>query len=337
MLILDETRYEALIFFATLLTLLVVYRTFIPDLFRFLIDHGVQAIILILFYALIYGQIGTGLGLPLLFWSEEPLTRWSVAFCSTLLLTVIGVNGYYLLDDQKFGAVMKRVFDFLGEESELPTASPGLPVNALLRPLNAIRPPGRVNRVLSGLKWIARLPFLDFCLNPSEPDRGQPFSNPYQLSRFLRLVRLPFLVMLALPAFLPRFFVNLPRFAPVVQNIQKRQFFGEHNKLLGLFSLENIAWPDVVLDRPAYWYALLVWLFGLWCGVIFVKLFLLASTSSLRGQGIGSGPSCSTSWQRALSSASWRTRQSMMVSGFATTSPCLAVIKESPRVWRSSH
>ena len=48
---------------------------------------------------MIYGQIGTGLGLPLLFWSEEPLTRWLVAVCSTLLLAVIGLNGYYLLED----------------------------------------------------------------------------------------------------------------------------------------------------------------------------------------------------------------------------------------------
>ena len=57
-----------IIFFAgVVLILMVIYFPFLPDLFRFLIDRGIQAITLILFYALIYGQIGTGLGLPLLF------------------------------------------------------------------------------------------------------------------------------------------------------------------------------------------------------------------------------------------------------------------------------
>ena len=74
-----------------------------------------------------------------------------------------------------------------------------------------------------------------------------------------------------------RYFENLPRFAPVVQHIQNRLFFDEGNRLLGLFSLKDIDPPDVVLSPAAYWYAVIVWLFGIWCGVMTVKLLLVVS------------------------------------------------------------
>src|SRR5271157_4073833 len=244
-------NWQGIIFSATLLVLAHKYWGFRGDLFRFLIDHGFQALILILLFAMIYGQIGTGLGLPLLFWSEEPLTRWLVAVCSTLLLAIIGLNGYYLLEEDRYRDVMKNIFEFLGEPYPNRTGDQR----------------GKLpSRFISGLSAIL---FADFkFLDPKEPPVDQAYSNPYQLSRFLRLVRLPFLTLLALPALLPGFFVNLPRFAPVVQNIQERRFHGP-----------PLDWqrPDVADSWGPYLYAAAVWLFGIWCGVVIVKLFIKAS------------------------------------------------------------
>jgi hypothetical protein len=115
-----------------------------------------------------------------------------------------------------------------------------------------------------------------------EPAPSQNYSNPFQVSRFLRLVRLPFLTLMALPALLPYFFVNLPRSAPLVQNIQQQIFFDGKHRLLGIFNLQGMN-PDVD-SWCAYWYAAAVWLFGLWCGVMIVKGFVLSS------QIVSSGP-----------------------------------------------
>jgi hypothetical protein len=320
---------DAWFFFGTLGVLLWLYRRFIPDLCRFLIDHGVQAVILILFFALIYGQIGQGLGLPLLFWSEEPLTRWFVAVCSTLLLAVIGINGYYLLGDIPIprgdgpfprmvrwvlgsramrwvldSRVMRWVLKFLagGGEQPLPGDGPFLrvmravfdfldePYDKTASPLRSPTESQSENRFFTrARRRLRRTPgaviFLDHTwLDPRPPAAGGEFSNPYLLSRFLRLVRLPFLVLLALPALLPRFFVNLPRFAPVIQNIQERRYYGENNRLLSLFSLSFVGEPDVVNSSGAYWYAVAVWLIGIWCGVMMVKVFLFLSDRVSSGE-----------------------------------------------------
>jgi hypothetical protein len=269
---LDRIYVEGAIFLALLVLLLAVYWRFLRDFYRFVVDHAVQAIILVLLYALIYGQIGQGLGLPLLFWSEEPLTRFSVAACSTLLLAVIGLNGYYFLDDGHFVEVMKKVFDFLGE----PYIHPADPPNVLLGgPAGPQAGGGFSAKAFRLLRSIfGRLFFDNTRLDPRPPAAGAPFSNPYQLSRFLRLVRLPFLALLAAPAFLPAFFVNLPRFAPVVKNIQKRE----------LYRWPYIPEPDVMRSAAAHGFALAAWLLGIWCGVMTVKVFLFLSDRLTSGR-----------------------------------------------------
>src|SRR4051794_4524958 len=98
------------------LLLIVVYRTFAIRFIRFLVDQPFQAFILALFFALIYGQVGTSLGLPLQFWSEEPSTRLFAALSSTLLLAIIGINGFYLVPEARFHYLMDEIFRFLNEK-----------------------------------------------------------------------------------------------------------------------------------------------------------------------------------------------------------------------------
>ncbi len=121
---------------------------------------------------------------------------------------------------------------------------------------------GFFGRVREKLRSISYFVFFDFPpFDPTAPDDPavEAYSNAYRLSRFLRLVRLPFLTLLALPALLPSFFVTLPRFAPIVLNIQERTFL--------LF----IQSPDVTSSPPAYLFALAIWLVGLWLAVMIVK------------------------------------------------------------------
>ena len=226
-----------------LVLLFAVYRKFSWYLGRFFLHRPVQATTLVLFSLLITGQIGQGLGLPLLFWGEEPSARFFVAFCSTLLLASIGVNGYYLLPEENRGQAMRAVFHFLGE------------------PYLEVAPHGRENRLVRVLRSIPRIVFLDF--RSFDPKEETPPSNAYELSRFLRLVRVPFLSLLAMPALFPTVFVNVPRFAPIVKNIQKREFYE---------NTADMIITDVGQYGSAYWLALSIWLTGIWSAVMLIKL-----------------------------------------------------------------
>ena len=66
------------------------------SLYRFASGHLGLALILVLLYALVYAQLGTGLGIQYLFWHEDFPVRVSAAFGATLLLGVLGVIAFYL-------------------------------------------------------------------------------------------------------------------------------------------------------------------------------------------------------------------------------------------------
>src|SRR3954447_13842309 len=55
---------------ALILGFLITYRTFVLDLIRYLVEHPVQASILVLLLAMLYGQVGVSYGVPEVFWSE---------------------------------------------------------------------------------------------------------------------------------------------------------------------------------------------------------------------------------------------------------------------------
>ncbi len=232
---------EMTIAITVLIILLWVYRCFLPDFFRFLYEHVFQAILLILVYALIYGQIGAGLGLPALFWNEEPFARFFSAMGSTLVLAMIGITAYYSIPDDRLRNVMIRTIHFIYPDSR----------------------PNRLGRVL---RVLGTLFFFDW-IKGLNPPTVLKHPNPSRLSSFLRMVRLPFIVLLALPAFFPRFFINIPHYAPVIDVIQT----GEKWWFLEGFT------PNVLQSWTAYFYSLAIWLSGLIAAVLTIKILVRIS------------------------------------------------------------
>lgn len=200
--------------------LVLVYREFLGSLLRFLGDHPSQAIILIVLYAIVYGQIGNALGIPYLFWNEEPVTRLFAAAASTLLLAVVGVNTYFLIHDERHQVGMLRVESFLDRRS---------------------------------FRW--PLTFWERSRDEAE--------TAWELTRFLRLVRLPFLAILVLPAVLPGawFCSGVPKYAPVVDTLRK-----PHAWFTGV--------PDVTRNPWAWLTGVVVWCGGVVFGVVVVKVII---------------------------------------------------------------
>jgi hypothetical protein len=221
---------QAALGLAIVILLLAIYWRFRTDLLRYLLDHLGQSIILVLLYLIVYAQLGGELGIPYLFWNEEPLTRFSAAVGCTLLLALIGTNAYYLIPEDQQPQVMNRTKEFLDTRS------------------------------------ILKLPFGGWL----EPRTG----NPLELSRFLRTVRLPFLMLLLLPAMLPLVFASVPRYSPVYSDFLR--------KLLNTLGLPDFyRWlnssPDVSAHPTAYAIGILVWASGLVFGVVLVKLAIKAT------------------------------------------------------------
>ncbi len=209
--------------FVVLVGLVLVYRGFLGSLLRFLADHPSQAAILVVLYAIVYGQFGNALGIPYLFWNEEPVTRLLAAVEATLLLATIGITAYFLLDEEEHRVGMQRVADFLDRWS---------------------------------IQW--PLAFLE---------RGrEEAETAWELTRFLRFLRWPFLTALVLPAVLPGawFCSGVPKYAPVV-DAQRQQY----------------AWfrglPDVSRNPWAWLIGMVVWCGGVALGMLVIKVGIYAA------------------------------------------------------------
>jgi hypothetical protein len=190
---------------------------------RFLADHPSQAAILVLLYGIVYGQFGNALGIPYLFWNEEPVTRLLAAVEATLLLSTIGITAYFLLDEEEHRAGMQRVAHFLDRWS---------------------------------IQW--PLAFLE---------RGrEEAETAWELTRFLRFLRWPFLTALVLPAVLPGawFCSGVPKYAPVV-DVRRQQY----------------AWfrglPDVSRNPWAWLIGMVVWCGGVALGMLVIKVGIYAA------------------------------------------------------------
>src|SRR5262245_52951851 len=140
---------QAALALAIAAVLIMLYLRFVRDLARFLLDHLGQSAILILTYLIVYAQVGGAMGVPYLFWNEEPVTRFFAALGCTLLLALLGMTAYYLIPEDQQIAVMGRIRQFLMRRSVLK-----LPFGSWLEPTrgNAIE--------LSQFLRAARFPFL---------------------------------------------------------------------------------------------------------------------------------------------------------------------------------
>ena len=244
-----------------LLTLLATYRQFLGKLSVYALSHPSQASVLLVFFCLLYGLAGTtSYGVPSLFWYETPVGRFLSAMGSVLLLAVLGVNAYYL--DDRNERNQQAIARFLGRN----------PVNYGLGNLRGVWLLGLLPR------------FLDWLEPGLHPVTGRP-TVAMEVTRFLRLARLPFLTLVALPALYPLVFPNVPRLAPVRDLPRTLSFlFGEPPAtFLGfpmpLFQKAPLVWlfrglPDVGRDPRAWLLGLSLWVSGLLTGVIAVKIFV---------------------------------------------------------------
>ncbi len=218
-------RIQGFFFLAILLFLFITYQKYLLKLVKYAFSNPTQGLVLALMYLMVSGLIGAGLGIPALIWNEEPWSRFFSAMGATLVLAVIGISAYYLIpiegpDGELYqDRVMDDIERFLEYWHVPPPRTIGGWARALLRnPLGAVL-----------LDWTDWLPedaskgrFLFYATYPLRIFRtpDPTHESAHRLSRFLRFARLPFLVLLVLPALLPAFYSQLPQYAPVVKDVQ---------------------------------------------------------------------------------------------------------------------
>ena len=125
------------------------YRRFVKDLGRFLVYYPGQGLVLLLLYLLVLGQVGTGLGLPYLFWHEWPIHRALSSLGATLVLALVGINAYYLIPSRLRASLRTR----MDEASARQTLK--LPFGSWLEPVE-----GTNAWLLGRYLRVARTPFL---------------------------------------------------------------------------------------------------------------------------------------------------------------------------------
>jgi hypothetical protein len=224
-------------FVALLLTtgvLSVYYRAFWKDLYYFAVTYTGLFAVMVLLYLIVYGQVGTSFGLQNLFWSEQPLARFFSSFSATLLLGLIGTLACHI-DPQPLHSALK-INEFLRD--------PPLQGQAALKAGSTFRERAKV--ASEHLK------------------RGPDTPHMRRLEPFLRAARLPFLTLLAVPAFLPDIFTYLPRPYLLTDSYS---------------SLENYPSLSPVVSNAfvGYLYGLVEWVGGIVFGVFTFKLFMRLS------------------------------------------------------------
>jgi hypothetical protein len=107
------------------------YRRFVVPLVRFATRYLGLTAVLVVLYLMVYGLLGSGLGIPYLFWHDD---FWARAFSSagaTMLLAVVGVIAYYL--DPYPWATGRRTAEFLRADEQIKHRIEGWYSRRLLR------------------------------------------------------------------------------------------------------------------------------------------------------------------------------------------------------------
>jgi hypothetical protein len=222
-----------------------VYWPFRVAFARFAIRYLGLILILGLLYMLVFAQVGTGLGLHLLFWNEYFWSRVSASLGATLLLGLLGIIAYYLdpypvatgeqtaawlRHDEQIKAVVARWWgQRLGRISGAVRRRVA-PVARFFRgdagPSEAVAPAAVGDGSPQGpasaeVQGPNRLDRIAYALNAALFDWSAVLPiqavleprTPYvrRLQRFLRTARTPFLSLLMAPAILPGIFrTHLP-------------------------------------------------------------------------------------------------------------------------------
>ena len=244
------------------------YRRFVVGLLRFAARYLGLTAVLVVLYLMVYGLLGSGLGIPYLFWHDDFWVRASSSTGATMLLAVVGVIAYYL--DPYPWATGRRTAEFLQADERIKHRIEGWYSRWL--PMAAARPDDP-RWAGTELRWWDYLMFgMSTLIDPIaitpvqsllEPDQ----ENSLRLQRFLRAARGPFLLLLLAPALLPAVFTEVPRAAPT-----------------GKLGLEGPLHPgepptyDVSRYLEGYLLGLAAWLLGIQAGVLIIKVFIRFST-----------------------------------------------------------
>jgi len=186
--------------FLLISSILIVYRIFLHDLLRYLIEHVGQASILVLLLGMLYGKLGVSYGIPEVFWSEYIGPRIFSAIGVTLLLAMLGINSHYIdLDRER---TRRMTEDFLKA------------------------------RFWVKDRWIRdRFPTLERKARWLFDEDPLP-----DLEQFLRVRRFPFLMLASMPALFPALFPYIPPIAPGERVLEIDQNW-IRNLLIWLFGL----------------------------------------------------------------------------------------------------
>jgi hypothetical protein len=72
------------------------YVASVPALTYFAFRHAALVLVVVVVYAMVYGQFGTDYGIVSLFWNDQPTTRISASLGATLLLADLGIVVYFV-------------------------------------------------------------------------------------------------------------------------------------------------------------------------------------------------------------------------------------------------
>ncbi|WP_435008993.1 patatin-like phospholipase family protein [Tundrisphaera lichenicola] len=112
-----------------------------------------------------------------------------------------------------------------------------------------------------------------------EPKVGQA----REISRLLRAARLPFLVLLLLPAALPEAFPYANRFAPIYGPSGERLGWAKHLDLTSYIKADALSYNA----WASYTVALVVWLLGILAGIYVIKVLNAIGSVLAASEGIG--------------------------------------------------
>lgn len=260
--LLDEwlSPAQAAIFWAVILGMLWYYWEFAPSLYRFAARFPGLIVLVAVLYLMVYGLLGSSLGVDYLFWHDDFPVRSFSSAGATLFLGLVGVIAYYL--DPNPWATAERTGAFLKPEEEIKRRVEVWYARRLRRSpaVQGIGTPavplGRGDYAMFALNAVVD----PVALTPAQAWLDVDLPNTLRLQRFLRAARGPFLLLLLAPAVLPRAF-PVPHAAPT----------GRLELIYGMGEPPDL---DVTHSVPGYLLGVLAWLQGVLVGVLVIKLLL---------------------------------------------------------------
>jgi hypothetical protein len=246
------------------------YRRFAVPLVRFVTYYPGLLLVLAILYGMVYGKVGSGFGIPYLFWHDDFLPRAFSSTGATMLLAVVGVIAYYL--DPYPWATDQRTAEFLRADEAIRHRLGRRYARAAVSGA-ADQPAGAPTRWgwLSYALFAANVLIDPIVVTPIQVWLEPRRDNSLRLERFLRAARNPFLILLIMPALLPSAwcFVQVPKAAPT------GHLGTPLERLLGWAEPPIL---DVSRDLGGYVIGLASWLLGIWAGVLIVKVLILLGT-----------------------------------------------------------